>query len=91
MITFDPESLKKRLAELEEELGKPGFWDDQQRAAKISAEHARVSRRLARYERLRQEYEDFNKVKRPQREANLRAALDEYLRFGLEAGIFYVN
>jgi hypothetical protein len=33
----------------------------------------------------------FNKVLQPQREANLRAALDEYLRFGLEAGIFYVN
>jgi hypothetical protein len=25
----------------------------------------------------------------PQRERNLRARLDEYLRFGLEAGIFY--
>ena len=33
----------------------------------------------------------FNQVEQPQREANLRAALDEYLRFGLEAGIFYVN
>ena len=27
----------------------------------------------------------------PQREANLRIRLDEYLRFGLEAGIFYVS
>jgi hypothetical protein len=27
----------------------------------------------------------------PQREANLRIRLDEYLRFGLEAGIFYVT
>ena len=33
----------------------------------------------------------FNQVQQPQREANLRTALDEYLRFGLEAGIFYVN
>lgn len=32
----------------------------------------------------------FNVIKRPQREANLRAALEEYLRFGLEAGLFYV-
>jgi len=29
-------------------------------------------------------------LKQPQREANLRQALDEYLRFGLEAGIFKV-
>jgi hypothetical protein len=27
----------------------------------------------------------------PQREANLRARLDEYLRFGLEAGVFYAT
>ncbi|MBN1262147.1 MAG: hypothetical protein JXB35_15825, partial [Anaerolineae bacterium] len=33
----------------------------------------------------------FNHLKQPQREANLRSALREYLRFGLEAGIFYVT
>ncbi len=33
----------------------------------------------------------FNPLKQPQREANLRTALEEYLRFGLEAGIFYVT
>jgi peptide chain release factor 2 len=58
VITFDPDALKKRLAELEEELGRPGFWDDQQRAARISAEHSRVTRRVDRYERLRRDYED---------------------------------
>jgi hypothetical protein len=29
-------------------------------------------------------------LEEPQREANLRSALDEYLRFGLQAGVFYV-
>jgi hypothetical protein len=33
----------------------------------------------------------FDYLKQPQREANLRSSLDEYLRFGLEAGIFFVN
>jgi hypothetical protein len=33
----------------------------------------------------------FGILKQPQREANLRAALEEYLRFGLEAGIFYMT
>jgi len=33
----------------------------------------------------------FNYLKQPQREANLRASLDEYLRLGLEAGIFFVT
>jgi hypothetical protein len=33
----------------------------------------------------------FNHLKQPQRTANLRAALDEYLPFGMRAGIFYVT
>ena len=33
----------------------------------------------------------FSMLQQPQREANLRIALDEYLRFGLEAGIFFVT
>ncbi|MCX6048066.1 MAG: phage tail protein [Chloroflexi bacterium] len=33
----------------------------------------------------------FSFLKQPQRAANLRASLEEYLRFGLEAGIFYVT
>jgi len=33
----------------------------------------------------------FRFLQQPQREANLRAILDEYLRFGLEAGSFFVS
>jgi len=33
----------------------------------------------------------FSKLKQPQREANVRTALEEYLPFGLEVGIFYVT
>jgi len=52
VVTFDPDSLTARLAELEEELARPGFWDDQENAAKRSAEHTRVSRKLQRYDTL---------------------------------------
>jgi peptide chain release factor 2 len=62
VVTFDPAALSARLAELEEELGRPGFWDDQQRAAQVSAEHARVARRLERYERLRGEFDDAKEL-----------------------------
>jgi len=58
VITFDPDQVATRIAELEEELGAPGFWDDQQHAASVSAEHARLQRRLDRYERLQREYAD---------------------------------
>ncbi|HEY5059801.1 MAG TPA: peptide chain release factor 2 [Gaiellaceae bacterium] len=62
MVTFDPDRLKARLAELEQELGQPGFWDDQQHAAAVSAEHARVARRLERYDRLRHEFDDAREL-----------------------------
>ena len=62
MVTFDPDSLRRRVAELEEELAKPGFWDDQQRAAAVSAEHARLTRRLERYDRLNRDYEDAKEL-----------------------------
>lgn len=62
MVTFDPARLRSRVAELEEELGQPGFWDDQQRAAQVSAEHARLNKRLERYDRLVGEYEDAREL-----------------------------
>jgi hypothetical protein len=52
---------------------------------------------LACAEEIREGAEDgsemgvFSMLQQPQREANLHAALDEYLRFGLEAGVFYVD
>ena len=58
MITFDPDRVATRLVELEEELGAPGFWDDQHHAASVSSEHARLQKRLDRYERLQHDYED---------------------------------
>ena len=62
MITFDPDHLESRVAELEQELGTPGFWDDQQHAAQVSAEHARLTRRLERYHRLVQDYQDAQEL-----------------------------
>ena len=37
------------MAELEEELAAPDFWNDPQRAAKVSAEHQRAQRKVQRY------------------------------------------
>ena len=62
MVTFDPDRLRARLAELEEELGRPGFWDDQQRAAAVSSEHARIGKRLERYDRLRRDFDDAREL-----------------------------
>jgi peptide chain release factor 2 len=43
-------------------MNQPGFWDDQGRAAKVSAEHARVGKRLEGYRTLRRDYEDAKEL-----------------------------
>jgi peptide chain release factor 2 len=40
-------------------MGQPGFWDDQERAATVSAEHARASRKLATFRELESDVEDL--------------------------------
>jgi peptide chain release factor 2 len=62
VITFDPDALAARRTELEQQMGEPGFWDDQERAAQISTEHSRVQRKLERYEQLIREYEDAREL-----------------------------
>ena len=37
----------------------PGFWDDQELAAKVSAEHASVQRKLNGYRELERELDDI--------------------------------
>ena len=52
MITFDPAQLTERLAELEQELAEPGFWDSRARAEQVSREHGRVTRTLQKFKEL---------------------------------------
>ncbi|HTT96248.1 MAG TPA: peptide chain release factor 2 [Solirubrobacterales bacterium] len=49
---LDPAGLERESAALEEEMGKPGFWDDQDAAARTSAAHSRAQRRLETFRGL---------------------------------------
>src|SRR5580765_8772593 len=60
--TFDPASLERRSLALEQEMSAPGFWDDQSRAAAVSAEQARVARRLEGYRTLMRDYDDAREL-----------------------------
>jgi peptide chain release factor 2 len=40
-------------------MGEAGFWDDQEQAAKTTAEHARSSRKLSQYRELERDVEDL--------------------------------
>ncbi|MFZ0043165.1 MAG: peptide chain release factor 2 [Solirubrobacteraceae bacterium] len=56
---LDPAELAQRAGALEAEMGESGFWDDQERAARISAEHARASRKLSTFRDLERDVEDL--------------------------------
>jgi len=40
-------------------MGAPGFWDDQEQAAKVSAEHARATRKLETFSALQRDVDDL--------------------------------
>jgi peptide chain release factor 2 len=54
--------MRERLEVVEGEMGAPGFWDDQQRAAGLSTEHSRLTRRLEGYDRLTSEVDDLEEL-----------------------------
>jgi peptide chain release factor 2 len=58
-IIFDPAQLTQRASALEDEMGAAGFWDDQERAAKVSAEHARATRKLGVFRGLEDDVADL--------------------------------
>src|SRR5829696_3505840 len=58
-ITFDPDSLTAEVERLEGEMQRPGFWDDQAKAAEISAQHARAQRRLEGFRQLERDVDDL--------------------------------
>src|SRR3954469_5758967 len=55
----EPDALQARLDELERNMGEPGFWDDQESAARTSAEHARTSRKLTAFRALQRDVDDL--------------------------------
>ena len=59
-------------------MGEPGFWDDQRRAADISSEHARLTRRVDRYETLTRDYDEARELF--QLDGDLADELDMHLR-----------
>jgi peptide chain release factor 2 len=52
--------LSERVGALEGQMQAPGFWDDSEAAAKVSAEHSRASRRLDMFRELSSDVEDLD-------------------------------
>jgi peptide chain release factor 2 len=73
--------LEARLGALEQEMQAPGFWDDQERAASVSAEHAALTRRLEGFRSLESDIEDLQTLEEMAAEDDsIVAELDEQRR-----------
>jgi peptide chain release factor 2 len=80
VITFDPALLESRRAELERETLAEGFWDDQRRAARASAELHRTQAKLDTYERLNAEAAELDTMlEMAAEDADWRAELERAL------------
>jgi peptide chain release factor 2 len=61
-------------------MGEPGFWDDQEAAAKVGAEHARASKRLALYRELERDVDDLEPLAElAEEDPEIAAELDEQI------------
>ncbi len=74
--SVDPDALQQRVDELEQQMQAPGFWDDNQAASKVSAEHARTGRKLEAFKALESDVADLDALaemaaEEPEMEAEL--------------------
>ena len=61
-------------------MGEPGFWDDQERAAEVGAEHARASKRLQLYRDLERDVDDLEPLAElAEEDAEIARELDEQI------------
>src|SRR3954466_10236976 len=63
----------------------PGFWDDQEQAAKVSAEHSSASRKLDSFRKLESEIDDLEALEEMAAEDESIAAELEETRAAVEA------
>jgi peptide chain release factor 2 len=72
--------LGERVAALEAEMGAGGFWDDAERAAAISGEHARASKRLDQFKTLKSDVDDLDALaEMAAEEQSLQGEVDEQI------------
>jgi peptide chain release factor 2 len=57
---LDLAALESEIERLENEMQQPGFWDDQESAARVSAEHSRNQRKLQDFRSLESEAGDLD-------------------------------
>ena len=69
--------LREQLVEYNEDMGSPGFWDDTERAQKVSAKASSVESRIKHYEGLNSRADDIEVLMELAEEADDAGMVDE--------------
>ena len=69
--------LREQLVEYNEDMGSPGFWDDPERAQRVSAKASGVESRIKHYESLNSRADDIEVLMELAEEADDTSMVDE--------------
>ena len=69
--------LREQLVEYNEDMGSPGFWDDTERAQRVSAKASSTERRIKHYESLNARADDIEVLMELAEEADDESMVDE--------------
>ena len=61
-VIFDLEAQGARLAQLDKDMTKPGFWDDAEKAREVTTERTRLAKRREVWASLEKELEEIEIV-----------------------------
>ncbi|MGK2954918.1 MAG: peptide chain release factor 2 [Solirubrobacterales bacterium] len=77
---LDPAALQTEIDRLENEMQDPAFWDDQEKAARVSAEHSRAQKKLKSFRSLQSEAGDLSEMaEMAESDAEMASELDDQL------------
>jgi len=77
VIPFDPAALQEEIDRLDAEMASPGFWDDRDRARRVSQQVERARSKLTGYTDVRTELEEIELLHRMALEAEDEAELED--------------
>ena len=82
---LDPVELEREIERLESEMQDPAFWDDQDKAAKVSAEHSGTQKKLQSFRALESEAGDLDDMaEMAETDAEMAAELvEQYCALGI--------
>ena len=94
----NPDVLRRRVADLDQRISAPGFWDDSRTAGKVTSERARLARQLDLYDRIAGDVADLPEMldladEEPDLVEDVQASVDRTRAAidGLEEGALFTN